>query len=459
VTERSGRLARWASLLALMAALGAWAVHLGFSHVSDDDYARVVIAEQFAHAPRWDPSGTSWLPFPFWVYGTAMLLLGRSVWVASGVAWILGLLSVLVGYGAMRIAGVARTPAWFAAALVATSPWNLWLGVATIPEAPTATLIFLGAMTLVTRRARVLGGAALGIASLSRYEAWPVCAVFATVCLVDALSFDHYAAPRLHHAPETSRPSRTRRPASMPESEQAKTWLALGLSLLGPCVWMAWNAHAHGSALHFVARVTAFHKSHATTVPLIDRLLGYPRALVTSAPELAALGLFGVFGGREVFARWRVPLLTGAALLGFLVYGEMRDGAPTHHAERALAALWWILAGFGADGVSRLLVRHARARPKREAWAVAFGVAGTIALLGDRMARLRDFPGSGEEDRATQVARGLSLREDSPPSVTVVPCEYEHFALIAAFGAPERVQVLPPRHVHVTTACPALLQP
>jgi hypothetical protein len=435
VTERSARLARWASLLALKAAFSAWAVSLGFTHVSDDDYTRVVIAQQFAHAPRWDPSGTSWLPFPFWVYGAVMLLLGRSLTVAVGVAWVLGLLSVLVGYGAMRAGGVARTPAWFAAALVAISPWSLWLGVSTVPEAMTAALVFLGAMTLVTWRARVLGGAALAVASLSRYEAWPVCFVFAAVCLVGAFS------------------SRT------PEGERTKMGLAAGLALVGPSVWMGWNAHAHGSALHFVARVTAFHRSHATDLPLTDRLLAYPRALFTSTPELSAWGLLGLFGGRDVFARWRMPLLAGATLLGFLVYGNVRDGAPTHHAERALATLWWILAGFGADGVRAFVARYAWARPKREAWTIAFGVAGAIALLGDHLARLRDYPGKGDEDRRTQEARGLSLRADAVGHLTVVPCEYEHFALLAAFGAPERVQILPTTHARVTTECPEVRQP
>ena len=45
-------------------------LHLGFSHVSDDDYARVVIAERFAHAPHLDPSATSWLAATaFWMRG------------------------------------------------------------------------------------------------------------------------------------------------------------------------------------------------------------------------------------------------------------------------------------------------------------------------------------------------------------------------------------------------------
>src|SRR4051794_3443153 len=48
--------------LALNLALGRAGLHA----LSDDDYARVAIAEAFAGAPRLDPSHTSWLPFPFW---------------------------------------------------------------------------------------------------------------------------------------------------------------------------------------------------------------------------------------------------------------------------------------------------------------------------------------------------------------------------------------------------------
>ncbi|MBL9111338.1 MAG: hypothetical protein JNM74_18780, partial [Myxococcales bacterium] len=55
---------------------------LGFRAISDDDYARVVIAERWVAAPTVDPSGTSWLPLPFHVMGVAMAAFGRSLAVA-----------------------------------------------------------------------------------------------------------------------------------------------------------------------------------------------------------------------------------------------------------------------------------------------------------------------------------------------------------------------------------------
>ena len=54
--------------------------------------------------PALDPSGTSWLPFPFWANGAAMMAFGRSLGTAGVVAWVFGLASVLVGYAALFLA-------------------------------------------------------------------------------------------------------------------------------------------------------------------------------------------------------------------------------------------------------------------------------------------------------------------------------------------------------------------
>src|SRR5262249_55561991 len=84
----------WVYLLALGAlrVLASWTMHrVGVTALSDDDFARTVIAEQFATAPRFDPSQTSWLPFPFWLTGGAMALFGRSVGVAHAVTYLVAI--------------------------------------------------------------------------------------------------------------------------------------------------------------------------------------------------------------------------------------------------------------------------------------------------------------------------------------------------------------------------------
>ena len=77
----------------LYAAACALARVQGFDHVSDDDFARVTIAQAFAASPKLDPSGTSWLPFPFWLLGGALRLLGRSLEVARGASLVFSALA------------------------------------------------------------------------------------------------------------------------------------------------------------------------------------------------------------------------------------------------------------------------------------------------------------------------------------------------------------------------------
>src|ERR1700722_356883 len=121
-------------LMVAKGAVGAWVLRQGFTHISDDDYARTVIAEQLAHAPRLDPSETSWLPLPFWLTGVAMMAAGRTLGVARAVAVVLGAVSVAAPYLAMRAVGVRRGAAFAGAALAMTLPWNAWLGVSMVPE-------------------------------------------------------------------------------------------------------------------------------------------------------------------------------------------------------------------------------------------------------------------------------------------------------------------------------------
>jgi hypothetical protein len=414
------------ALLALHAAASAWVLHVGFTHVSDDDYARTTIAQAFAHAPRLDPSGTSWLPFPFWLSGTVMAVLGRSLAVARGVAIATSALGSLLVYGALLRAGVSRQGAVAGVALAVTTPWTTWLGVATVPEALTATLVVGGVLTLSTEdpKLRLIGATGLLAASLSRYEAWPVAATFAVACLVRAF-----------------------RPRSA--GDRWLTIAAAVLALLGPTLWIVWNEHAHGNPLHFFGRVARFRmrEQRGADASLLGGLGLYVGALLRASPcavVLAGLGAVAFFYDRALRARWWWPLSTMAALGLFLVAGEAGNGAPTHHPERALLSLFWVLSLFGADGVFGLASRFVRGHPRREAWAAATAlVAGATWMLA-WAGSLSDCPGrSAAEDRTKELARGAELREAGASHLTVTPCAYEHFALIAAFEAPERVTVLP----------------
>src|SRR6201999_4023207 len=156
--------------------------------ISDDDYSRIVLSEAFAHAPALDPSGTSWLPLPFYVHGAAMVLLGRSVATAHVTSVVLGVLSVVAIHRAALWLGLPRGAAGFAAVAAGCLPSAARLGVSAQPEALVAGLIVLGAAsTQLDGSRRVLGAAALAAACLCRYEPWAAAAVFALVAVQDAV--------------------------------------------------------------------------------------------------------------------------------------------------------------------------------------------------------------------------------------------------------------------------------
>jgi hypothetical protein len=429
-------------LVAAKLAIDAGILRAGFSHVSDDDYARTVIAEQFAYSPHLDPSGTSWLPLPFWIVGAAMGVAGRSLGSAQAIAIALGAIGVLPPFVAMRAVRVPPGAA-FAATLVAMAiPWSAWLGVATVPDGWTGALIAAGAIAMADRASRPWAAAAFFVASLSRYEAWPACALLAL------LSVRHL----VRRAPASESP------------RSGSAWRDAGcaaLAVAGPVLWMAWNAHAHGSPFHFFARVSAFRRAiGAADVPFHEKLLGYPIALAQETPEAAILGALGLAGqvfSRSLRLRWRWPTVAALAILAFLVAGDLGDGAPTHHPARALVCVAWILIGMGIDAVGEGM-RTARGHGQRAgAVAVAAVAIGWLVSLPSRWAV---SPGSGDlERRDVQIARGLDLRARDAASAVITPCQFEHFALMAAWGHPERAVVNPRTKAPTTPDCPAVTSP
>ena len=134
--DRAHDAAAMAAIVALKVVAMLWALRCGFAQISDDDYARTVIAQTFAHAPRLDPSGTSWLPFPFWLYGGAMLIVGRSLVAVRAIAFVLGALAPVIPYAGLRSMHVPRIVAAAGAALASLTAWSVWTGLAPVPDAP-----------------------------------------------------------------------------------------------------------------------------------------------------------------------------------------------------------------------------------------------------------------------------------------------------------------------------------
>jgi hypothetical protein len=159
----------------------------------------------------------------------------------------------------------------------------------------------------------------------------------------------------------------------------------------------------------------------------------------------------------DVRRRWLVPLACAAAQIAFLAYGNVRDGAPAHHAERALLGVVFIVAAFAVD-----VLADAAPAALARARVPALGVGAVVALvwLGNGALALRDvadMPGNGAAgDRRAQLAAGKSLRNERVEHIELTPCAYEHFALVAAYGEPEHVTTNPRTNAPVTASCPAV---
>ncbi len=375
-----------------------------------------------------------------------MAVFGRSLAVARVASIVLAAAAATTPYLALRAAAIPRGRALLASAFALGTPWSLWLGAATVPESFTATLTAAGVFgltaarfheapategdddlgdggassgSLVGARTAILSATAIAAACLSRYEPWPVAAVLATVLAI-----------------------RAARASSSGHSRKLLAGLT-ALCVLGPLLWMAWNAHAHDGPLHFFRRVSSFKRALGDgATDVTSALLLYPTLLFTTRPEIAIPTLFLVPAALRdpvLRRRWGIPLLAAAAQVAFLSYGNARDGAPAHHSERALLGTMVILALFTADaGMTKLHHLSLEGRTlAAKAGAAIFGIAWLISSV-----RGSDPPGrSASEDRSEQIARGEKLRADGVKAIAVTPCAYEHFALIAAYGAPENATI------------------
>jgi hypothetical protein len=136
----------------------------------------------------------------------------------------------------------------------------------------------------------------------------------------------------------------------------------------------------------------------------------------------------------------------------FLIAGEVGDGAPTHHPERALSPLWWVLVGMGVDTMSRATGQLRALNPRTGALLVSAGALGWTLFLPMRWSRA---PGESDAERRDgPVARGLDMRARGVREADITPCSFEHFALIAAWGRPEGARLLPSLHRPTTPECP-----
>jgi len=403
-------------VIAIKAAIGLAVLLGGFRAVSDDDFARVVLSQQWAHAPVLDPTGSSWLPVPFWMTGGAMQLFGTSLTVARVVAFVLGIGAAGLVYAAARMLSANRRAALAGAVLASIFPWSARLGVATVPELFTAALTVFALATLVATqpRYRLLGGAALLVACLSRYEPWPVAAMF---CLFTLLAL---------------RPSARR----YPPSSKKMLLGACVLAAAGPILWLLHNALAHADALHFATRVSDYKRALGGSTSLGEVLAGYPLALLREEPELCLVAaVLALSELRRLLSASRDRWAIAASLLVMLValtVAALPGGAPTHHSGRALLAIWLMLCLYLGSAMQRVFAEGGW-RPR-----VLVGLVLAALLVGGLIlrpwyARLDAFTARGSET-SIGAAAGKHMGHRDAALLQVV--DYRYLAVRAGSGQP-----------------------
>lgn len=401
---------------------------LGFEALSDDDFARVTIAQAFAFSPTLDPSGTSWLPFPFWLTGAIMMVFGRSLAVAEVAAVCVACASELLVYASARAARLSPTAAWLGVLLWTFVPVGIYAGTATVPELPTAALCASALLLLRSSKARqrMLAGVMMILATWSRYEAWPIAVVVA-----GSMAFP-------------LRLDATRRWADL-----VSRIVASILALVGPAAWMIHNHWAHGDALHFHARVSAYwFAMGASDGSLRDALMSYPKSVIVDAPVLAASFIGAVYWavGRNTIRTWAKPILGCFAMVSALTCAQLTGGAPTHHPERTLLAVWavgWIVTADLLYGIGQQ--PGAGWDRWRRLW-----LAAVVAFQVVRTASVSSWYGIRRDD---ELAVGAFL-EAHEGHVLLSPTDYGYFAIQAASGAPERFEVVgsvDPRKEHTAS--------
>ena len=435
----------------------------GFRAISDDDFARVVLMQQWAANPQLDPTHSSWLPFPFWVGGAAMAVFGSSLWVARLTALLLSGVSAWLLYRAARLMVGPRGA--FAGTFVALwLPWSAYLGVSTVPEMLTAALCVFALATAAppARGSQPLsplwGAAALLPACLSRYEAWVVAGCFVLLLLWRQWQAD----VRPTAAADAPGGDESARKINISTHVYMVRAAAVALALTGPAVWLLYNAWAYDDAFRFAQRVSAYRAALHGSEEGWQLWLRYPSLLLGQEPELAlttaAMALW----------HWRKPLVvptslrpmawSAGLLLVALTWAAGRGGAATHHSGRALLVVWLLaaiylgaaarqrlrgpwrtqaamaLAGILALGV--LLLRpwfgHFEDHARREGQA-SFGAAALTAIA----ARSSGYPTDGHQaDGWTPSPAARRSHPGAGAAVLLDAVDYGYFAIQAGSGRP-----------------------
>jgi hypothetical protein len=275
-------------------------------------------------------------------------------------------------------------------------PLDRLLAAATVPELPTAALVTYAIVAAVT--SPLSAAVCVLAASLSRYEAWPAAAWVVGVALL--------ASP----APKTARAG------------------AAAIAAFGPLGWLAWNAHAHGDPLKFARRVASYQAGLGRTTDAAS----YGASLLVEAGAIVVLALVATWAlDRTSRRRFVVPLGGAAVLLVAPTVAALLGGAPTHHPERAVVAVWMIAAAVAAGAGPEATLVQSRMRP------AALSLAAIALVIVQGASRSGATWATLGPPRDAEIALGRALATGIPPGERFLLAP-PSFGFLATLVASER---------------------
>jgi hypothetical protein len=343
---------------------------------------------------------------------------GASLAKARVVAFVLGLLGAMGAWTAGRWLGLSRKASLLGVIIGCALPYAAWLGVATTPDYFASILILLACSSLARSclHIRTFGAAAIFVATLSRYEAWPVAATWAVFTSIEAV--------------------------------RSKNWRFAALVLLvlaAPLGWMLHGATQHCDALFFVKRVVGYRRALGVVDGgAVSHLVATPTHLLKDAPELWTIAAVSAIGAllrkqRPFRRHWLRPLLAVFSIAVFLIAGDWRDGAATHHVGRSLLPIW-LFIGLLTAGTIVSFARRTVGVTKFVGFALVVGVyCFALVVLRPTWTKFDAFSPRIEE---TAIGSLASAKSAMGQRLAIDTGDYGYFAVQAAFAHPNDVAIL-----------------
>jgi hypothetical protein len=411
-TQTLARLAPLVALAVALVALASWraACVLAGPDQDTDAYAHHMIARAILSDPR--DLAVHWVWLPLFHYAQVPLVaLGGTMQTVRWVNVALTAASPVLVFAYVRRTARrewAATAALLAALFAGACPIVMQMGTTAQPEPLFALLVLAGAIDFQERR-YIAAAAAMGAASLLRYEAWAAVTVIAAVLALDAL--------------------RKRK-------LEPRGWVVVAAPVALVLAWAALRRPVDGRWFGFLADTRSFandalHQHSALDrgiVALVRDLFYYPLVVpVRVLGPAMPLVPFGVV--RTVREQGGRFVLVLAACLGFVsLTWVMRSSLGLDRHFVVVVPLYAVFAAQGAaavaDGAARLARRLGWERASLRASTAVAGVLSVGALTGLVVALsvwMRDWRGAIDRGWPDRQAVGGYLR--ALPGSTTVFCD------------------------------------